>query len=144
MRLQRSPCGVTRNVMVVFFTKVGLADTGLTNTEFGVFADQDFTMSEEHIKYFEENMQMLMLELDVEKLKEGLWSHQYVYCLLISGCGDVLWCCLCLRKVHCRARVGNHRGCEERRLEICSCCGKTSVYWGGWQSCPFCELGFYI
>ena len=62
-------------VIFVFFTKVGLADTGC-ETEFGVFADQDFTMSEEHIKYFEENMQMLMLELDVEKLKEGLWSHQ--------------------------------------------------------------------
>ena len=72
MRLQRSPCGVTIKVMVVFFTKVGLTNTGLTNTEFGVFADQDFTMSEEHIKYFEDNMQMLMLELDVEKMKEGL------------------------------------------------------------------------
>jgi len=70
IRLQRSPCGVMLKVMV------GLTNTGLTNTEFGVFAAQDFTMSEEHIAHFEENMQMLMLELDVEKLKEGLWSHQ--------------------------------------------------------------------
>ena len=61
--------------MVVFFTKVGLADTGLTNTEFGVFADQDFTMSEEHIKYFEENMQMHMLELDVKKMNEGMYNQ---------------------------------------------------------------------
>ena len=76
MRLQRSPCGVMLKVMVVFFIKVGLTNTGLMNTEFGVFAAQDFTMSEDHIAHFEENMQMLMLELDVEKLKEGLWSHQ--------------------------------------------------------------------
>jgi hypothetical protein len=61
--------------MVVFFTKVGLTNTGC-ETEFGVFADQDFTMSEELIKHFEENMQMHMLELDVEKMKEGMWFNQ--------------------------------------------------------------------
>ena len=60
--------------MVVFFTKVGLADTGC-ETEFGVFADQDFTMSEERIKYFEESMQMRMLELDVKKMHEGMYNQ---------------------------------------------------------------------
>ena len=60
--------------MVVFFTKVGLADTGC-ETEFGVFADQDFTMSEELIKYFEENMQMHMLELDVKKINDGMYNQ---------------------------------------------------------------------
>jgi hypothetical protein len=53
---------------------VGLADTGC-ETEFGVFADQDFTMSEEHVKYFENNMQMHMLELDVEKMNEGMFNQ---------------------------------------------------------------------
>ena len=61
-------------VIFVFFTKVGLADTGC-ETEFGVFADQDFTMSEELIKYFEENMQMHMLELDVKKMNEGMYNQ---------------------------------------------------------------------
>ena len=61
-------------VIFVFFTKVGLADTGC-ETEFGVFADQDFTMSEEHVKYFENNMQMHMLELDVEKMNEGMFNQ---------------------------------------------------------------------
>ena len=61
-------------VIFVFLTKVGLADTGC-ETEFGVFADQDFTMSEEHVKYFENNMQMHMLELDVEKMNEGMFNQ---------------------------------------------------------------------
>jgi len=61
-------------VIFVFFTKVGLADTGC-ETEFGVFADQDFTMSEEHVKYFENNMQMHVLELDVEKMNEGMFNQ---------------------------------------------------------------------